>query len=364
MSQIVVDVDNFAKSDTLIFPPGLFANIPTKALDVLVELQTRIAPKNQSWVRSVLTSYQSPTTVGIVTNDYRPGENTTAFPNNPKSFSKIMGRFDPTGTWIFTHRDDRNDNGVDAQVTISLVVKWRMPDTVLNCTLPICEGSNKTLDPVIPGATYKWSTGETSKTIQVQTPGIYAVTVTKGNKSSSHQVTLVNKSTQFSQSINKCEGEILKVGNSIYNKSGSYLDSLIAQDGCDSILITELNVWPQKTTNDSVQICYGGVYAGKIFYRDTLLNYRAFDVNGCDSIHLIKIKLSPEIKINFTVTPLCENEGGSIEVFTSGGSGNFNYLWTNQQSTSKSKIFLRGTMSVLLQINKVAPKRFCFIKEL
>jgi len=91
MSQIVVDVDNFAKSDTLIFPPGLFANIPTKALDVLVELQTRIAPKNQSWVRSVLTSYQSPTTVGIVTNDYRPGENTTAFPNNPKSFSKIMG---------------------------------------------------------------------------------------------------------------------------------------------------------------------------------------------------------------------------------------------------------------------------------
>ena len=335
MSQIVVDVDNFAKSDTLIFPPGLFANIPTKALDVLVELQTRIAPKNQSWVRSVLTSYQSPTTVGIVTNDYRPGENTTAFPNNPKSFSKIMGRFDPTGTWIFTHRDDRNDNGVDAQVTISLVVKWRMPDTVLNCTLPICEGSNKTLDPVIPGATYKWSTGETSKTIQVQTPGIYAVTVTKGNKSSSHQVTLVNKSTQFSQSINKCEGEILKVGNSIYNKSGSYLDSLIAQDGCDSILITELNVWPQKTTNDSVQICYGGVYAGKIFYRDTLLNYRAFDVNGCDSIHLIKIKLSPEIKINFTVTPLCENEGGSIEVFTSGGSGNFNYLWTNQQSTSK-----------------------------
>ena len=35
------------------------------------------------------------------------------------------------------------------------------------------------------------------------------------------------------------------------------------------------------------------------------------------------------------MTPLCENEGGSIEVFTSGGSGNFNYLWTNQQSTSK-----------------------------
>lgn len=335
MSQIIVDVDNFAKSDTLIFPSGLFATIPTKALDILVELQTRIAPKNQSWVRSFLTSFQSPASVGITKNDYRPGENTTAFPNTPRSFSKILGRFDPAGSWIFTHMDDRNDNGIDAQVTISLVVKWRMPDTVLNCSLPICDGSLKTLDPLIPGASYKWSTGETSKTIQVNTPGSYAVTVTKGNKSSSHQVTLFSKNTQFTQSFNICEGENLRVGSSNYSVNGIYLDSLLAWDGCDSVVTTELNVWPKKITRDSIQLCYGGEFAGKKLFRDTLFNNILSDVNGCDSIHLIQIKISPEIKIDFTVNPLCENQGGSIEAVSSGGNGNFNYLWSNQSSTSK-----------------------------
>jgi hypothetical protein len=54
--------------------------------------------------------------------------------------------------------------------------------------------------------------------------------------------------------------------------SGIYLDTLLAWDGCDSVVTTELNVWPKKITGDSIQLCYGGEFAGKKLYRDTLLN--------------------------------------------------------------------------------------------
>ncbi len=46
----------------------------------------------------------------------------------------------------------------------------------------ICEGESTQLDAGHPGADFHWSTGETGQTINVDTPGIYSVTVSDGIK--------------------------------------------------------------------------------------------------------------------------------------------------------------------------------------
>jgi len=57
------------------------------------------------------------------------------------------------------------------------------------------------------------------------------------------KLTVKNPSTH-TQSISLCAGESVKVGKKIYTKSGNYTDILVAANGCDSTVITNLTVAP------------------------------------------------------------------------------------------------------------------------
>ena len=86
--------------------------------------------------------------------------------------------------------------------------------------------------------------------------------------------------------INICSNESFEVGSSVYTESGSYIDTLINVNGCDSIVYLELSVFPISTVAIDSSICYGdsvlmasNYYSQSGFYIDTLLN-----LVGCDSI--------------------------------------------------------------------------------
>src|SRR5690606_15219364 len=65
------------------------------------------------------------------------------------------------------------------------------PPTVnLGTDAAICAGSTITLDAGNPGATYNWSTGESTQTITVGTAGTYTVTVTSDGCSASDAKTI------------------------------------------------------------------------------------------------------------------------------------------------------------------------------
>lgn len=51
----------------------------------------------------------------------------------------------------------------------------------LGADMTICDGTAVTLDAANSGATYEWSTGETTQTIEASMAGTYSVTVTSGN---------------------------------------------------------------------------------------------------------------------------------------------------------------------------------------
>src|SRR5690554_5482944 len=90
------------------------------------------------------------------------------------------------------------------------------------------------------------------------------------------------------QSIELCFGESLTVGTNTYSISGDYTDVLTNQDGCDSIVITNLTVMPQITGVDTQIACNSFTWIDGNTY--TSSNNTATHtivggaVNGCDSI--------------------------------------------------------------------------------
>ncbi len=85
-----------------------------------------------------------------------------------------------------------------------------------------------------------------------------------------------------------CDGEVYVINGNSYDSSGTYIDTLFTSYGCDSIITTNLNVLTvssSSSTNNQI-ICLGdtlNLHSNQYYqagtYIDTLLN-----VNGCDSI--------------------------------------------------------------------------------
>lgn len=73
-----------------------------------------------------------------------------------------------------------NGNQTDQNNTAFRVNRSNFPRSVLPADTGSCDRRPITLDATVRGASYVWSTRETTGTIQVSSPGTYAVTVTDG----------------------------------------------------------------------------------------------------------------------------------------------------------------------------------------
>lgn len=106
--------------------------------------------------------------------------------------------------------------------------------------------------------------------------------------------------TQY-QDIRRCQGDTLYIGSNFYVESGTYIDTLISANGCDSIVQTVLSFIPTYT-NLSVQICEGDIYTNSNQSYDKTGQYFVFISNslGCDSILRINLNVLPTIKKTFT----------------------------------------------------------------
>ena len=82
-----------------------------------------------------------------------------------------------------------------------------------------------------------------------------------------------------------CDGNSIMVGNSVYNTTGSYTDTIQSSIGCDSIVHTNLTVLSNSIDTQHVDICNGesivvgsSTYSIQGWYADMFTA-----INGCDS---------------------------------------------------------------------------------
>lgn len=164
----------------------------------------------------------------------------------------------------------------------------------------VCSGRPVTL--IASGATtYTWNNGATTASITVTptTSTYYIVTGTKDGVSLKDTVNVfvwLPRSTYRTQTI--CQGQTYSFNGMNLSTSGTYRDTLQQVNGCDSFIVLTLTVNPSKTTNITQTIQSGQTYPFNGMnlttsgtYRDTLLQ-----TNGCDSFIVLTLTVITGIK--------------------------------------------------------------------
>ena len=193
-------------------------------------------------------------------------------------------------------------SGCDSAITTNLLV---LPTSSFMQTLSFCSG-----DSVIVGSN-----------IYTQT-GIYTDILSSANGCDSTITTdltvFVSSSVSNFQGI--CEGETYWIGNSSYTMPGSYIDILTSLNGCDSVVNTNLTVYPLPVINNNYVICEGDIvtvgnntYSQEGDYTDTLQT-----IYGCDSV------INSYIQWSVPIASLTST-GTNINASVSGGTPPFIY---------------------------------------
>ncbi|MEO6167249.1 MAG: gliding motility-associated C-terminal domain-containing protein, partial [Chitinophagales bacterium] len=130
-----------------------------------------------------------------------------------------------------------------------------------------------------------------------------------------------------------CYGSSYFAGGSLQTTSGTYVDTLQSAAGCDSIITTQLEVLFPVYGNKSVSICDGDYYftggANQTLpgnYQDTLVA-----ANGCDSLVTTQLIVLPNPFVYLgTDTSICEGTSAQLDA----GTGFSFYSWSDGSNTS------------------------------
>jgi len=118
---------------------------------------------------------------------------------------------------------------------------------------------------------------------------------------------------EFSQYAEICDNETYSWRGFSLNTSGIYYDSLITQNGCDSVFILNLIVHPTYVTINEAEVCDNEIYFwhGNTYYSTGTYYDSLNTINGCDSIHVLNLIVHPTFEFSENAE-ICSND---------------NYLW-------------------------------------
>ena len=216
--------------------------------------------------------------------------------------------YDTTGQFIDTLTAV---NGCDSIVILNLELK---EVAVTNIQQTICEGEE-----------FEFLNG------MLNTSGVYVDTMTAMNGCDSIVIldltVIAEPIMQVSDTI--CNSGQYIVGTSVYTMPGSYTDTLVGANGCDSIVILDLAVVPYYEFTNEATICEGGgIWVNGTYrsnsgtYRDTLKT-----LFGCDSIVVTKIEVVDEIKTKEELT-ICQGDSAMIGGFYQSIEGTYTHTYT------------------------------------
>ena len=136
-----------------------------------------------------------------------------------------------------------------------------------------------------------------------------------------------------------CFGEGIIVGSTPYNSSGPINETLTAINGCDSIVTGMLSVLPEIRTDEVITLCFGESHAVGNTILDATDNYTTIltATNGCDSTVYTDLTIQQELNASAALSQEATalfTADGEATALVLGGSGNYNYLWSNGQTTA------------------------------
>lgn len=146
-------------------------------------------------------------------------------------------------------------------------------------------------------------------------------------------LTIVGGET-YTNDVEICQGATYIIGTSTYANPGTYTDVLESSLGCDSIVITILDIVNIITTAETVMLCEGESYEGIIYTESTTLVAIETSINGCDSIHTATIILSLGLEVEVIAQDdICQTGEGSVTAAAFGGIQPYEFAWNTSTAT-------------------------------
>ncbi len=141
------------------------------------------------------------------------------------------------------------------------------------------------------------------------TTGTYGATLTAENGCDSLIILDLQVVDYFDIQLNEriCSGGSYLFGGELLTQTGVYIDSLIAAGGCDSVVTLQLQVLPPVSVNLFAGVCTGYSY---IFRGDTLTQSGSYvyqTTSGCDSIITLTLQVGDYLETNISAT-VCPGE--------------------------------------------------------
>ncbi len=162
------------------------------------------------------------------------------------------------------------------------------------------------------------------------TTGIYADTLVNyfGCDSIVHTNLTVLNAFSFSNPQYICQGEYYQIGSNVYSSPGNYTDTFVAVTGCDSTVNTNLIVYPIYNTSQYIDICNGDVYViGQHVYNVSGTYYDTLSSSTmCDSIVITQLNVSNLVGILSATPPF-------LNMAVNGGGTPYSYLWNTSETT-------------------------------
>ncbi|MDX1408799.1 MAG: hypothetical protein R3330_11715, partial [Saprospiraceae bacterium] len=214
------------------------------------------------------------------------------------------------GDYFITVTDDNGCTATDGITVESLQVL--QPD--ISGPDDFCEGESVILDAGPGFGLYVWSTGDSGQILQVNTGGLYVVTVTDANgctgmdsigvtENPLPEVTLVGPD-------DLCTGDILQL--SVIESYPSYQ-------------------WSSGATTQSITVTGGGLYVVTVT-----------DAQGCttEALHLVS-EHNPDVSIN-GVSTICQGDSAVL----SATAGFVSYAWSTGETTPSIETDVAGNYGV------------------
>ena len=106
-----------------------------------------------------------------------------------------------------------------------------------------------------------------------------------------------------------CEGTYFKFGKDTLTEQGSYNDTLVAANGCDSIVTLVLKIQPTVLQTDYKTIYEGDSveFHGKYYRESGIYEHKEIGAYGCDEIHQLILTVLKQFNVD-TTAYVCDNE--------------------------------------------------------
>lgn len=164
-----------------------------------------------------------------------------------------------------------------------------------------------------------------------------------------NRVKLNEKKSTLNQTL--CKGQTIKVGNDIFDKSGTFKVVIpnIGKYKCDSTITLIINVIDSLIEQKAVVLCNGETYKhhAVIFSKPINLKEKHISINNCDSVYNLSVSVvACQMKYRLSAKPLtCKSNLDAAIIIQGQDSAYINYFysWTNlNNGTFSGQITLKG----------------------